>query len=1390
MRRIVTSTLVLILAATACSSAVDTSAIRTVDIGQAEASNEVPGSGSRAPATLAYQTWPDWALANFDDCHRLLDHIQSEALSRVGANGLDHGQYRRSFDDGDSFERLSDDGFMEDFGEDMEDEFLEDIVTDDVVEDMGVGDDEFEMADDMGADDMGADDMGADDMGDMGPQMDIATDDGGGAAGVEFSGTNVQVTGVDEPDIVKTDGRRIIAVSGSVLTVVDVTGPEPVIMGHVALSGSYVASTDGAGRDMDSNMDSNMDGDMGVDMGAGNSAPTSELLLHGDRVLAIRNDAGGIRPEAEVGERSRTQPEIVVIDEVLLDGVPRRGRTMRIEGRYVSSRSVGGTARIVINSFPDEPGFVRPLNRDGISLAAELNRQVVEQTTLSDWLPDYSLVDAEGSVLEAAEPFLACDQVHVPGDFGGFGTASVMTIDLTEPLAPHDGAATFAVAETVYATLRSLYVATSAWVSASDLAGSEISGRAAARYATSIHKFSFGTGGSAAYEASGSVAGHLLNQFALHERAGHLFVAATEGPPGRFGGTVSRIVALGQRGDRLVEVGEVGDLGRGERIFAVRYIGDRAYVVTFRRVDPLYVVDLSDPARLAVLGELKIPGFSSYLHPIGDGLLVGVGRDVTEWGRDRGLKISLFDVADASDPREIDTWTLRDAHTDIGTDHRSFLWWARDQLMVLPLTVAYWREAPSGGYVFKVTRSDGLEEFGRVDHSRDGRGAEPVRRSLVIGEDLWTMSASLLQRNDLGTLDRGARVPLPATAEIAPDPPAAATGSATADPVDRPVADEAEPLATVTRFPDCPGLLAHIRAEVADHVGAYGFERGRFGRHPDRSDVVGDDVSWRVLAAGDDSLRDFIDSDGRRIVTAVGDSLTVVDVSGAEPNLVGRLPLDLDRTVRLMTLGNRVLVVGEIRAGRSGRVSGISSLGNAVVVREFLVGDQLRRGRSLYVEGRLLDARPNAGRARIVVRSAPKGLGLVYAPTEAAERVAAAGNRQSIERSTLKNWLPSYALVAGNGLRLGEGQLLSCDGVVVPDRFSGVGFVSALTIDLNRSITSGTAAAIFGEDAATLATGESLYVATEPWPASKRGEDTGYSSTPTSTSIHRFTLSHWWRAAYAASGAVGGSLIGSSPLHEFDGHLFVAVEEGAARSGDDRGGSRIVTLEGDGDSLVTVGRSDDLGGVDPIAVVRYAGDRAFTFGGPYWEPIQVVDLHDPAKPSPAGALSGLSHRDYGIVLRPIGTDQLATVEIVQSRRAPSTKVASYTVVDGEFHETGTWTRTGISSRAATDPESLLWSDRARLLVVPVAGRFARAQTRGAAVFSVTPAGDLSYVGHIGPHDRRREDGGNEVFRSLTVGGDLWTLSASYSRADRGANWLLQSYDLDTLERRTAVALND
>ncbi len=739
MRSLIAGILALIVPLTDCAG--------TQDVAQTSTETATTAPAEESPGDVEFAS----TLQNLDDCDALLTHIHAEALSRVGPYGLDG------------------DGPVFGIGR---------AVTAEAAE---------------------ADFAASESAVAAAPARAAGDDDGAG--GPDFSGTNVQVIGVDEPDIIKTDGNRIILVRNGTLTVVDVTGDEPTVTGRVLLGERW----------------------------------GGELLLHGDRVLVINNHYGTIQPLAADAIGPHYGRDIVIIDEVLLDGTPRRGRSLHVEGRYVSSRSIDGTARVVIVSYPDELGFVYPRNRNGEPIATYANRKVVEQSKLEDWLPDYRVVSSEGSVTEEGQ-ILACDRVYVPSQFSGFGSLAVLTFDLDGSLTLGDGTATFAAGETIYASHDNLYVATNTWLPQPFFENEDRLRDIDDRYRTSIHKFSLTPDGPAVYEASGSVKGHLLNQFSLNEHDGHLFVAVTNGSPwGANRQSESLIFALQQRDDVLAVVGSVGDMGRGERIYSVRFIGDRAYVVTFRQVDPLYVVDLADPTAPAVLGELKIPGYSAYLHPVGDGLLVGIGRDADEEGRIEGFKASLFDVSDPAEPTEIDTWTLADAQSGVEWDHRAFLWWAPENLMVVP--VFSWRnEVPGGAAVFKVTATGGLDYQGLITHSAEDfvfatdcyhefdsealdegweiplllvctpqqvgnpagyncetvpvaaarnwdidtgalgtevsdedriqlcwpqeRGDEQIGRSLIIGERIWTLSRSLLQSNDLDTLERSARLPL------------------------------------------------------------------------------------------------------------------------------------------------------------------------------------------------------------------------------------------------------------------------------------------------------------------------------------------------------------------------------------------------------------------------------------------------------------------------------------------------------------------------------------------------------------------------------------------------------------------------------------------------------
>jgi uncharacterized secreted protein with C-terminal beta-propeller domain len=187
------------------------------------------------------------------------------------------------------------------------------------------------------------------------------------------------------------------------------------------------------------------------------------------------------------------------------------------------------------------------------------------------------------------------------------------------------------------------------------------------------------------------------------------------------------------RGANLNRVGQVDGLGHGQRIYSVRFAGDVGYVVTFRQVDPLYVIDLSDPAAPRVKGELELLGYSAYLHPVGAGRLLGVGQDATPQGRLKGAQVSLFDVSDPSAPRLLDQQPLGGS-SQVEYDPHAFLWWAPKKLALLPLT--------SEMVGLRVTNK--LAEAGRI-------AQEGAQRAIVVGGRIYTISYAGVTGSDIDT---------------------------------------------------------------------------------------------------------------------------------------------------------------------------------------------------------------------------------------------------------------------------------------------------------------------------------------------------------------------------------------------------------------------------------------------------------------------------------------------------------------------------------------------------------------------------------------------------------------------------------------------------------------
>lgn len=585
--------------------------------------------------------------------------------------------------------------------------------------------------------------------------------------GKDYSGTNVQEAGVDEPDVIKTDGDRLLALARGVLHFVDASGVSPVLRGSLAL---------------------------GADAGA------AEMLLHEDRAIIMVSTYGrgpcddGCAPSPDdpglLGE-ALDGPVVRLIEVDLADpDVLRVAANLHVSGELVSSRMVDGVARIVVRSSPRQLAFKDPhefidwpayeaeaeLHGDSDALwqkhfdaalvrAKAHNKSVVDASTPAHWLPSYVLEDLTGGSPQRSEGLLLdCESVMHAGTYVGLSTLSVLTVDLEADLALVGGVAVFSEGEAVYASRDNLYVTHSPWQPRFELEQGETPEEDSG-YVSYVHKFDISDRSRAVYRASGEVRGRVRSQWSLSEWGGDLRLATTD-QTGWDAATSENFVSVLREADgELAQVGQVAGLGLGEEIQGVRFIGDVGYVVTFRQTDPLYTLDLSDPTAPRAVGELKIPGFSAYLHPVDEGLLLGVGRDGTPDGQVLGLQLSLFDVSDITEPVRLHQTTLG---TDWGWsealfDHRAFLWWPKTRMAMLPVE---WSEyvddqytAHMAAYGFTIDPVAGISPLGTVEHpatvdeSCEGCSSPAyLRRSLVIEDLVYTLSDVGLKASRLSDL--------------------------------------------------------------------------------------------------------------------------------------------------------------------------------------------------------------------------------------------------------------------------------------------------------------------------------------------------------------------------------------------------------------------------------------------------------------------------------------------------------------------------------------------------------------------------------------------------------------------------------------------------------------
>ncbi|GLZ29440.1 hypothetical protein Lesp02_16300 [Lentzea sp. NBRC 105346] len=538
------------------------------------------------------------------------------------------------------------------------------------------------------------------------------------------SSTNTHEKGIDEPDIVKTDGKRIVSIADGKLRVVDVASKS--VTGTLEFH-----------------------------------AYPSQLLVQGDRALVVINGGGWAEPVMEKpiappsGEVYQAGTELVLVD---LSGAPKVLGTLKTDGWYVDARQIGGTARVVIRSAPRLP-FVYPNGASDEPNSLRRNRDIVGSAPIDAWLPRYEL-DVAGK--KSSGTLVDCAHISHPVVHSGTSMLTVLTLDLPRELGTGQPVSLMADGDTVYGTDKSLYVADDHRLIPMPRQRPGIA-PVPRPSTTAIHQFDISKPGPPVHVASGDVAGTLLNQYAMSEYDGNLRVATTtggdvwRGPTDQPPATQSSVIVLTRHGTTLTQTGRVDGLGKGERIRGVRFAGPVGYVVTFRQTDPLYTLDLGNPAAPRAVGELKITGYSAYLHPIGDGKLIGIGQEATEQGRATGTQVSLFDVSNPASPRRLAQHLLPHSNSEAEYDPHAFLYWPANGTLVVPVTSFDSRGLAAGSLVLRV-RDGGFTEVGTVQPQSGGYD-NGARRALVIGDQLWTVSSGGAMASALEGLAQQAWVP-------------------------------------------------------------------------------------------------------------------------------------------------------------------------------------------------------------------------------------------------------------------------------------------------------------------------------------------------------------------------------------------------------------------------------------------------------------------------------------------------------------------------------------------------------------------------------------------------------------------------------------------------------
>ena len=551
---------------------------------------------------------------------------------------------------------------------------------------------------------------------DLGGVAGAVTD--GGMGDAVFGGTNVQVEGIEEGDILKNDGSYLYVLRWTTE------------MGYVDI----VDIRDKAQMRSVSQIEV-----CRAETADGTSTYTniSELFITGNTLTVLYTEStysvSSEMPEIYGAGTAGTTQTVAAVYDVTDRAAPVLRYTYAVDGSLISSRMAGNTLRLVTeysvplyrNNDDLKNASVPCFYKDGVKTRFPVNTVCLTANTDSQSYLTVTLLDTASDGTNA----------QMKAVLGG-GTDIYCTED------------------TLLVAAQDLSDTTANSNAAGDMIASFVSGAADTRL------FAFSLQDGVRYQGSAKIDGTLLNQFAMDAHNGYYRIATTAED-----GSIVTVL-----NESLETVGKLGGIAPGEDIYAVRFLGDTAYLVTFYQTDPLFIVDLSDPANPAVTGELKIPGFSSYLHPYAENLLIGIGESGDESGATGKLKVSLFDVSDMQNPKEISSVVFDGAQYTSSTaqsDHHAYLT-LPDGAFAIPVYESGTVSQPGVSKACVLTVENGtLRVIETYSPDLEGEDVYAIARLTFAGDTLYTLSDTALVAFDRGTGEQLSRIDYPERGALA-----------------------------------------------------------------------------------------------------------------------------------------------------------------------------------------------------------------------------------------------------------------------------------------------------------------------------------------------------------------------------------------------------------------------------------------------------------------------------------------------------------------------------------------------------------------------------------------------------------------------------------------------